>query len=97
MARLGQHLGHRAAFNDLARIHDHDLVAEIGHDADVVRHQHHGEFQPLLQLAQHVEDLALDDDVERRHRLVASSRLGSSARAMAMAARWRMPPENWCG
>ena len=27
----------------------------------------------------------------------ASSRLGFSASAMAMAARWRMPPENWCG
>ena len=76
MARPRQHLAHRAALDHLAGIHHHDLVAEIGHDADVVRHQHHRELQPLLQLAQHVEDLALDDDVERRHRLVGQQQAG---------------------
>ena len=33
-------------------------------------------LQPLLQVAQHVEDLALDDDVERGHRLVGDQQLG---------------------
>ena len=27
----------------------------------------------------------------------AMSRSGSHATAMAIIARWRMPPENWCG
>ena len=27
----------------------------------------------------------------------AISRLGLQASAMAITARWRMPPENWCG
>ena len=49
MARPRQHLAHRAALDHLAGIHHHDLVAEIGHDADVVRDQHHREPEPLLQ------------------------------------------------
>ena len=32
--------------------------------------------EPLLQVAQHVEDLALHDDVERRHRLVGQQQAG---------------------
>ena len=27
----------------------------------------------------------------------AISRLGRQINALAMAMRWRMPPENWCG
>ena len=92
MARPGQHLAHRAALDHLAGIHHHDLVAEIGDDRDVVRHQHHREVQPLLQAAQHVEYLALHDHVERGHRLVGQQQAGlerqrhGDRRALAHAA-----------
>ena len=48
--------------------------------------------------AQQVEDLRLDRDVERRHRLVGDDRAsGRSASARATPMRWRWPPENSCG
>ena len=76
MTRARQHLAHRAAFDHQAGIHHDNFVAEIGNHADVVGDQHDGQFQSLLQGAQGVEDLALDDDVERRHRLVGQEQAG---------------------
>ena len=55
------------------------------------------ESQAAAAARPHVEHLVLHDDVERGHRLVGDSSGGSRASAMAMAARWRMPPLNWCG
>ena len=55
------------------------------------------EAELALQLAQQVEDLRLDRDVERRDRLVGDDQPGSSASARAMPIRWRWPPENSCG
>ena len=51
----------------------------------------------LLQLLDLLQDLALHDDVERRRRLVHDHSSGSSASAIAMITRWRMPPESSCG
>ena len=44
-----------------------------------------------------VEDLRLDGHVERGGRLVGDQQLGVADSAIAIIARWRMPPENWCG
>jgi hypothetical protein len=49
--------------------------------------------QPLEQL----EDLGLDHHVERRRRLVADHDRGSQASAIAIIARWRMPPDSSWG
>ena len=43
------------------------------------------------------EDLPLDDDVERGRRLVHDHSSGSSASAIAIITRCRMPPESSCG
>ena len=48
------------------------------------------DLQPLDQ----VEDLGLGRHVERRGRLVGDQDAGLQASAMAIIARWRMPPEN---
>ena len=47
---------------------------------------------------QQAQDLRLDGDVERRGRLVGDQdvRLGRRC-AIAIIARWRMPPLNWWG
>ena len=50
-----------------------------------------------LQVLQQVHDLGLHRDVERGGRLVGDQHLGSSASAIAIMTRWRIPPENWCG
>ena len=46
-----------------------------------------------LQRADEVEDLGLDRHVERGRRLVGDQHDGLQASAMAIMARWRMPPE----
>ena len=48
-------------------------------------------------LGEQLEDLGLDGDVEGGRRLVGDDQCGSSASAIAIMTRWRMPPENWWG
>ena len=50
------------------------------------------------QAREQLEHLRLDGDVERRGRLVGDQQLAARpASAMAIIARWRWPPESWCG
>ena len=59
-----------AALDDLAQVHDHDRVAHVGDGGEVVGDEEVGQAEPRLQVAQQVEDLGADRDVERRDRLV---------------------------
>ena len=95
MARPRQHLAHGGPPSTIWPAYiTAIIVAEIGDDADVVGDEDDREPEPRLQAAQRVEHLALHDHVERRHRLVGDDEAGPSASASAIAARWRMPPEN---
>ena len=55
------------------------------------------ESNSRLQVADQVEDLRLHGDVERGRRLVGDEQVRVVASAIAIIARCRMPPENWCG
>ena len=55
------------------------------------------EPKSLRSLRISAEDLRLDRDVERGRRLVRDQQVGLHESAIAIIARWRMPPENWCG
>ena len=59
MAGRGQHLGRGAAFDHPAGVHHRDLVADPGDDGQVVADQDDGQAQRLVQVAQQVDDLAL--------------------------------------
>ena len=83
--------------DDAAEIHHRDAVADVPHDREIVRDEQDREAELALQVAQQVEDLRLDRDVERGDRLVGTMNSGSSASARAMPMRWRWPPENSCG
>ena len=87
----------RADLDDPAGVHDRDAVGDLEQQREVVRDEQDGEVQPLLQLDDLREDLPLHDDVERRRRLVHDHDLGSTASAIAIITRWRMPPESSCG
>ena len=63
-------------FDDLAQIHDGDLVADILDDGEIVRDEQVGQADFPLQRPQEIEDLRLDGDVERGHRLVAHDEVG---------------------
>jgi hypothetical protein len=60
-----------------------------------MKQDRHAELAP--QVAQQVEDLGLDGDVERGRRLVGDQQRGWQASAIAIITRWRMPPDSWCG
>ena len=70
MARIAEQLAHRRLLDDPSGVHHRDPVGHLGDDAEVVRDQEEREAQPLLQVAQQVENLRLDRDVERGRRLV---------------------------
>ena len=79
--------------DDAAEIHHRDAVADVLDHREIVRDEQVGELPLALQVLQQVDDLRLDRDVERRHRLVADDQLGperqraGDADALALAAR----------
>ncbi len=89
---LEQHV-RRSGLDDLARVHDRDPVAELDEQRQVVRDEEDGEAEVALEVLHPLEDLALDDDVERRRRLVHDHQLRPERkrhrddRALAHAAR----------
>ena len=70
MARVGVDLVAVGQLHDLAQVHDRHTVADVLDDPQVVRDEEVGQAELLLQVLQQVDDLRLDRDVERGHRLV---------------------------
>jgi serine kinase of HPr protein (carbohydrate metabolism regulator) len=81
----------------LAEVHDGDAVGDVPHHRQVVGHEDVGEPELVLDVLQQVDDLRLDRDVERGHRLVADDELRPQRTARAIPMRWRWPPENSLG
>ena len=69
----------------------------LGDDAEVVRDQDDRGAYPLLQVAQELEDLGLDSDVQRRGWLVGDQDLGVARQRYGYDDPLAHPPENWCG
>ena len=88
-ARVGmggrvEDLPHRARLDHAPGVHDGHLVAHLGHDAEVVGDEDQRQAVLALQVAQQVQVLGLDGDVEARRRLV-----GDEQPRLARDARWR--------
>src|SRR5262245_7790732 len=62
-------------FDDFARIHDGNFVANLRNHSQVVRNKDNGGVRFGLEAAQEVEHLRLDGDVKRRGRLVGDQKL----------------------
>ena len=84
---------YRRPLDDLAGIHDRDIVGHLGNDAEIVRDQDDRGPGVSAQPAHQVEDLRLDGDVERRGRLIGDQEIGPAGErhgdhhALALAAR----------
>ena len=65
-----------ALFDDLARVHDDDVIGHIGHDTQVVGDHDDGHAELLLQLLHQLQNLRLDGDVQGGGRLVGDQQLG---------------------
>src|SRR5262249_40037192 len=91
--RLAEQALRLALLDDLAEVHHRDAVGEVADHAEVVGDEEVGEAELALEVAQEVQDLRLDRDVERRGRLVADEHAradGERARdadALALPAR----------
>ena len=64
MPRLGDHLGGRPGLDDLAGVEDHDPVADLGDDGEVVGDQQQRQAALLAQLPEQFQHLGLDGRVE---------------------------------
>jgi hypothetical protein len=69
--RVIEQSGARACFNHLTQIHHQHPLTDMTNHGQVVRDKNQRETELLLQVAQQIDDLGLDRNVERRNRLVA--------------------------
>ena len=90
--RLGIDLLGRPLLDHQPVLHDHDPVADLGRDAQVVGDEQHGEIEAFADIVQEFEHLGLDRDVECRDRFVGDQHLrfhgkrAGNADALALAA-----------
>ena len=70
MPRCLEHARGRTVLDDLAQVHDRDARAHRAHHREVVRDEHVGERERLLQAPEQLQHAGLHGDVEARGRLV---------------------------
>ncbi len=70
-----EEVGRVCQLDHLPEIHDRDPVGDVPDHGEIVCDEQVGQPEVLLQLDEQVEDLGLDRDVERRHRLVGDDQL----------------------
>ena len=87
----------RRLLDHLAQVHDHHLVGHLGDHAQVVGDEHDRHAQVALQLLHQLQDLRLGGHIQGGGRLVGDQQAGLAGSAMAIMARWRMPPLSWKG
>ena len=76
MERLPEESARRRLLDEPARIHDAQPVRDVGVHGEVVGHEDHRGADLALRLADHLQHVLLDDDVERGGRLVGDDELG---------------------
>ena len=93
MDAVGDELVAVGQFDQFAQVHDADAVGDVLDDAEVMRDEQVGQAHFGLQVLEHIDDLRLDGNVQRRDRLVADDELGvdgqrtGDADALALPAR----------
>ena len=65
----------RRDFHHLAEIEHDDPIAQVFDDVEIVRDEQHGQPEALAQVGEQIDDLRLNGDVERGHRLVGDDEL----------------------
>ena len=77
---MGEDLFRRTLLDDAAGIHDDHVVRHLRDDAKVMRDEHDGGVDAILEVAQQVEDLRLNGHVERRGGLIGDDELGAACK-----------------
>src|ERR1700689_1595852 len=68
--RVSKQLRTRRLFHHARRVENRHVVGILGDDPEIVRDEYDSEAEPHLQLADEIENLRLDRDVERGRRLI---------------------------
>lgn len=71
VARIVEYILDRAALDDLACIHDVDIIGNLRNDAQIVRDIDNRQLPFFLNLLNQFQNLRLNRNVQRRRRLVA--------------------------
>ena len=71
-----EHLVRRAGLDDPPEVHDGDAVGDVLDDRQVVGDEDQRHAELALEVADEVQDLGLDEHVERRDRLVGDDQVG---------------------
>ncbi len=71
MARRGEERAGVGVLDDASQVHHGNPCRDDADDGEVVRDEDIREPEPRLQIAQQIDHLGLDRNVQRRHRLVA--------------------------
>jgi len=75
MPRRHEQLPRRRHLDDMAQIHDRDVVGDMANNCQVMRDEQHRQAKLLLQLLKQVDNLRLHGDIERGHRFVGDDEL----------------------
>jgi len=76
MAGIAENVVDGAAFHDLALVDDHDLVGQIGDDAEIMGDQQHRQAELLAQILDQFQNLRLHRNVQRRRRFIGDDEAG---------------------
>jgi len=74
--RLLEHLSHSPVLDYPARVHHRDIVGNLGHDSEAVRHQQDRRASFIPQSRKLMKDLSLHRDIKRARRLVCDDDVG---------------------
>ncbi len=93
----GTHVDGRCRLHHLAGVHDHDLVGDLQQQRQVVSDEQHREAEALLQIqtSRRISFCTITSRPVVGSSMITTS--GSTASAIAIMTRWRMPPESSCG
>src|SRR5680860_764458 len=72
LARRIEDLRNAGCFDDLAVLHDKHVVGDLPHDREVVRDEEIAQSELGLKVVEQMQDLRLDEHVERRHGLITN-------------------------
>jgi hypothetical protein len=76
MRRVLQQIANGADFHQLPRVHHGDVIGQITHNPEIVSNEENGHAELLTQLAQQLDDLRLDRNVQRRRGFIGHQEFG---------------------
>jgi hypothetical protein len=76
VSRRSKQIFHTPFLDDLPRVHNDRPIAKLGDYAQIMGDEDYREAVLIFETAQHVKDLCLHRDIERRGRLIRDKQFG---------------------